>query len=413
MIEKFFGKLYLTAFQLRHQYNKPQDGHFLRVAYIGNYKSNCGISTYNEDLLNSVLDTAHKVNPDIGIHVFAEYGKAQSDDSEYSKSERLDGDPEWITRCWSRGEHPKLNLIKAIIAFWPDIVHISHEYGIYPQAYYFTSLVSVLKAYGIEVVSTMHSVYEHKDKVVTENAPDHLIVHTVEAKLCLMKKGISESKITVIPHGSPISSDTISLLPPDWNTWQSEHTIFHAGFMFEYKGHLRMMNVISRLKGRYPDVHYIIQGSANPIHMAEHDAVYDKLVSLSKELGIEGNVTINRGFVSTDVLLSHIRTVKCCVLPYVTHPEHDVRATSGIARLVLTTETPLVVSDVHLFDDVKDVADVATSDDELYTAISNVFEQKGLSEMQKKKRLDFLAATSWSTIATKTLILYRRLLLKK
>lgn len=372
---------------------------YRKVAFIGNYKTSCGISTYNEDLTDSFMGGAMPCE----FKFFAEY-------AEDSESEHLNSDPSWLVRCWSRKEHPKLNLIEKILEYEPDIVHISHEYGIFPQAYYFTSLVSVLKGYGIKVLTTFHSVYEHADKAVTENAPDIIIVHTIEAKLCLMRKGIWDGRIKVIPHGTPTTTPhgkDIELISKDWNTWHSEHTLFHAGFMFEYKGHGRMMHVVAKLKEKYPDIHYVIQGSESERHMAEHDEVYHKLIRLSKDLGIEHNVTINRGFVETRVLMSHIRTVKCCVLPYVTHPQHDVRATSGIARLILTTETPLVVSDVHLFDDIKDIADVAHNDDELYDLVDKVFASGGLTDLQKKKRLDFLRTTSWGKIGEKTLSLYK------
>ena len=402
-IELIWGKLAYWYFRVTHLKSK-KNPNFIKVAFIGNYKADCGISTYNEDLLlHGLTNPKNTGAPMVLFHVFAEYAEG----NRYEKVAG-DGDADYITRCWSRCEHPKINLIQKIVEFQPDIVHISHEYGIFPQAYYFTALVSVLKSLGIKVIATMHSVYDHKDKVVTENAPDHLIVHTLEAKQCLVKKGIDANKITVIAHGSPIASNEC-LLSPEWNTWQSEHTIFHAGFLFSYKGHARMMKAVSRLKNDYPDVHYIIQGSENKRNKMEHDSVYEELIRLAKSLGIEHNVTINRGFVSTEILLSHIRTVKCCVLPYITHPEHNVRATSGIARLIITTETPLVVSDVHLFDDIKPVVDVARSDEELYLAIKRVFDAGGLTPQQKEDRIRFLDKTSWGNVGIETLSLYRKL----
>ena len=399
--ELAWAKLAYWYFKITHLKGGKRSPNYVKVAFIGNYKADCGISTYNEDLLLHGLTNPNNTGePKVAFHVFAEY-------AEGSQSEGVD-DLSWITRCWSRGEHPKIKLIQKIVEFQPDIVHISHEYGIFPQAYYFTALVSVLKSLGIKVVATMHSVYDHTDKVVTENAPDHLIVHTLEAKQCLVKKGIDANKIAVIAHGSPVALNE-ALLSPEWNTWQSEHTIFHAGFLFSYKGHARMMKAVSRLKTDYPDVHYIIQGSENKRNKSEHDSVYDELIRLAKSLGIEHNITINRGFVKTEILLSHIRTVKCCVLPYITHPEHNVRATSGIARLIITTETPLVVSDVHLFDDIKPVVDVARSDEELYLAIKRVFDAGGLTPQQKEARISFLNKTSWRNVGIETLSLYRRI----
>ncbi len=373
----------------------PSNEGGLRVAFIGNYRANCGISTYNEDLIPQIQKGVYDVR------VFAEYADA-------TKSERIAGDPDFIVRCWSRKHHPKQNLITKILEYNPDVIHISHEYGLFPRAYQFTTLVSILKGFGKKVVATLHSVYTHKDKTVQENAPDYLIVHTEEAWDTLVHKGIDGNKIFVIPHGTPLHTKELSLAKPEWNTWHSDHTIFHAGFLFDYKGHERMMRVTAKLKEKYPDVQYIIQGSENPLTMTEHGNLYKRLLTVSKELGIEHNVTINRGFVRLDVLLSHINTVKVCVLPYATHPDHDVRATSGIARLVLGTSTPLVTSTVHLFDDVKNVAVRASNDNELYEAIDKIFQEGKLSDEMKAKRLEFLEITSWENVGKQTVDLYNK-----
>ena len=380
----------------------------VKVAFIGNYNADCGISTYNEELIDGILDSSKDDKRKFKFKVFAEY-------ADEAKSSNLSTDPLWVTRCWSRREHPKVRLIKYVLDFAPDIVHISHEYGLFPQAYQFTSLVSLLKSRGIKVIATMHSVYEHRDKMVSENAPDYIIVHTQEAKDCMIKKGIARDKISVIPHGSPYF-DSINgspvLLKKLWNTWGSEHTIFQAGFLFEYKGHARMMRVVAKLKEKYPDVHYIIQGSENATHKEEHNRIYEKLVQLAKDLDIEQNVTINRGFVTNEVLLSHIRTVTCCVLPYVSNPAHDVRATSGIARLILATETPLVVSDVHLFDDINDVVPVAASDDDFQYELEEIFKRRSLALVEKQARVDFLKRTSWGNVGSDVLNYYLTVSLK-
>lgn len=377
-LEMFFSQLF------RKKHTVPYRP--LRVAYVGNFGSTCGISTYNENLLEYLRN-------DVGeLRVFAEYASDEA-------GKRT---PDWVTYCWSRDVHPKVGLIEKIVKYDPDVVHISHEYGLFPYAYQFTSLASVLKSYGIKVVTTFHSVYEHRDKMVTENAPDYIVVHTDEAERVLIEKGVAEEKIRVIAHGSSVLSGTADepqLLMPEYNTWNSPHTIFHAGFLFHYKGYEKMLDVVARLKQKYPDIQYIIQGAENPLNMSEHEEVYQMIIRKAKQLGIFNNITINRGFASTAMLLAHIRTVKCCVLPYSTKEEHNVRATSGIARLILATETPLVVSNVHLFDDIEGVVPRASNEDDMYNYIDAVFVNKKLSDTDKKKRVSFLRKTSWPAVA--------------
>lgn len=368
-----------------------------RVAFVSVWGVPCGIATYNEQLIPRLREHAD-------VHVFAEYRSANDHSTE--------GDPEFVTRCWHRSEHPKRDLLKAIEAYRPDVVHFGHEYGHWVKAFYFTSLISQLRARGYKVVATMHSVYDHVDKTVHEASVPSLIVHTDAAKECQVAKGIPEARITVIPHGTAALAGTEEepeLLPDLYNTWGSDQVILQPGFLFDYKGHLRMLDVVAQLQSTYPNVHYIVQGSENPHTMAEHDALYERLCERAKELGIEANVTINRGFVPQDALLSFIRTAKVVVLPYAMHPDHEVRATSGIARLVIGTRTPLVTSRVHLFDDVAGIALQADTVEEMVQGIDKIFRSWHEKARQIKLRKNFIQETSWGRIAERTCELYSKL----
>lgn len=371
----------------------------LRVAYVSVWGTPCGIATYNEELVPHLREYAD-------VKVFAEY-------ADTDKNQGLDRDPEWVLRCWSRHEHPKSKLMHELLEYQPHIVHIGHEYGFFARAYMYTSLVTWLKGRKIPVLTTFHSVYEHQDKVVTEVSSPNIIVHTEAGKDCLVKKGLQPSKIHTIPHGTEVlagTQDAPELLPSMWNTWHTKHTIFHPGFMFGYKGHVRMLHIVARLKKKYPDVHYIIQGSENPHTMKEHDALYTQIIETADALGLSSNVTVNRGFVSKEVLLSFIRTTRVCVLPYQSHPDHEVRATSGIARVVAGTETPLVVSSVHLFDDLDDVATKCIDDDAMYNAIDNIFKDNDVKNSQVHSRVRFLKTTNWKHIAKKTFDVYKQII---
>jgi glycosyltransferase involved in cell wall biosynthesis len=372
-----------------------------KVAFISVYNIPCGIATYNEKLLA-------QISRYVDLRVFAEYADDQ-------KLERLETDPDFVYRCWDRKEHPKTKLMIEVDNWKPDVIHFGHEYGFFSSAYLFTSLVSWFKARQYPVIATMHSIYEHRDKTVQEASGQHIIAHTTAGLNCLQNKGLKSESISVIPHGTDIFSgdDTRpQLLSPLWNTWQNNHTIFQPGFLFDYKGHLRMLHVVAELKRKYPDIHYIIQGSENPKNAIEHEALYRKIIATCKKLNIESNVTINRGFVSEDVLLSFIRTAKVCVLPYANHPEHDVCSTSGIARIIIGTETPLVTTQVHLFDDLNGVAFKAKNDADLYNCIDSIFENPEMAKLQNPARIEFLKHTSWSSVAKQHVELYFKVLSK-
>jgi glycosyltransferase involved in cell wall biosynthesis len=376
----------------------------MRIAFISVYNTSCGIATYNEKLLKELSQI-----PSAEVRVFAEY----VDDNDTPSITDGNTSP-LVIRCWDRNEHPKRQLLKAIDDYNPDVIHISHEYGFFPKAYQFNNLISTLKIKGYNnIVATMHSVYEHLDKTVQESAGQELIVHTSTAKDVLVKKGINPNKITVIPHGTDIFVGTPDEPRPIvelFNTWHNSHVIFHPGFLFDYKGHLRMLEVISRLKPKYPHIQYVIQGSMNPRNACEHDNLYNTLTSSIKEKNLADNVTINTGFINQAALLSFVRTAKLCVLPYVSNPEHDVYATSGIARLIMATSTPLITSDVHLFDDLDGYVLKAHDNDEFVRYIDEVFTDWKIGAEQVTKRPEFIRQTNWKVVANKTFDLYQRII---
>lgn len=352
----------------------------MKIALISVYNTSCGIATYNKGLISELSSLAD-------VKIFAEKNNCP--------------DTEDIKYCWDRDEHPKMELIDAIDDYNPDVILFSHEFGLFPKAYYFTCLVSYFKFRKYKVITIFHSIYEHLDKTVHEASVPNIIVHTDEGKRCLVKRGISETSITIVPHGTTFYTDDNTLLPKLWNTWGSEYTIFQPGFLFHYKGHLRMLDIVAKLKEKYPTVHYIVQGSENPKCQKEHDNLYGEIMAKAKNLNLLSNITINRGFVSDEVLLSYIRTVKCCVLPYLKSEEHEVRAASGMNKMILATEIPLVVTDVHLFDDVQNIIHRCKSDDELYDDVNVIFSNQYDYEINNKSRIDFLHKTSWTNSAQK------------
>lgn len=361
----------------------------MKIAFISVWGTNCGISTYNDQLINYLRKICD-------VKVFAEYADVKKD-------------PDFVIRCWDRKDSKKAELLTAINEFKPDIVHIGHEYGIFPSAYFYTLLITKLQAKHYQIVTTLHSVYEHEDKIVHETLTPNIICHSEEAKSCLINKGIKENKIQVIAHGTKNAKET-ELNQKLWNTWNSSHVILHPGFLFYYKGHLRMLDVINQLKAKYPDVHYVILGSENHITMVEHEQLYNDLIAKINDLQLQDNVTIHRGFVSEKELMSFIRTVTLCVLPYQPHEDHDVYATSGIARMVLGTTTPLITSDAHLFDDIKQIVPQGKNNEQLIDLITKFFECPNLTDQEIENRKQFLKNTSWSKIAKLTADHYKHLL---
>lgn len=355
----------------------------MKIALISGYNAQCGIATYAQELVPELETLAE-------VKVFAEDTGLKSEGN--------------VVYCWSRNKYPNLQLLDELEAYKPDVAIINHEYGYFPQAYKLTSLVSWLRWKKIKTLGILHSVYEnHLDKTVSEACFRNIMVHTEAAKNMLIKKGINPDCLTVIPHGCKFHGADNEILDKLWNHWGTKHVVFSAGFLFHYKGIHNTLKAIALLKEKYPDIHYILCGSENPASQQEHDKVYTEITDLANELGVIHNITINRGFFTEEVLLSYIRTASVCVLPYDPHPEHDVCATSGIARMIMQTSTPLITSNAHLFDDLGNLVERASGHEQLAQKIDDAFQDKVQSKASDriKERKQFITQNSWKEAARK------------
>jgi hypothetical protein len=137
-----------------------------RIAFVGNWKMRCGISTYAEKLWPHIIS---QIND---WRIFAERNYEKTGPLNVVGNVIVDSSK--VIECWSRGDS-LVELIKQIKEFAPDVVWIQHEYGLWPNARHWLSLMSQLT--GTRVIVTLHSVYRHMDKLVSEAAIPEIIVH--------------------------------------------------------------------------------------------------------------------------------------------------------------------------------------------------------------------------------------------
>lgn len=354
----------------------------MKVALVGNWKMQCGISTYSENLWPEVAKRVGEVK------LFIEHNDRPTGDFRKLGSTTLP--EESIVQCWRRGQ-PYTELARAIKAWDPDVVWIQHEFGLFPNAGQWLSLMSQLQDY--RTIVTMHSVFYHRDKTVCEAAIPEIVVHLAGAKRVLEQEKQVPGRVYVIPHGCYPCTSTERL----WNLYRTDHTILQFGFGFRYKGWEKALRATSILKDRYPDVFFTGLYSESPFGKMEHQIYYDELASLADRLGIQDNVGIIRGFQSDASLDSYIRTSNVTLFPYVSSPEHEVWGASGAARMAMSKAVPVVTSSVNHFSDLPTVK--ADTPEEIAAAISSLFESHQTRERQVLRQLAFIEENSWSNVA--------------
>ena len=351
----------------------------LRVAFVGVWKIQCGISTYAEELF-----------PRMARHVkdwkiFAEHSEGAAEE-------------ENVVRCWSRGE-PLTELIANIVEFDPDVVYIEHEFGIFPNARHWLAFMAQMQKYKVFV--KQHSVFYHKDKLICESAVPNIIVHSNIGKRVLEEKGVS-SNINVIKHGCfPCVSDE-----RHWNMYHSEHTLVQFGFGFEYKGWEVGLEAISILKEKFPKVFFTGLFSESKFNKLFHTNYYNRLAALIKELGIEEHVALIRGYQTDEALDAYLRTNQVAIFPYVLNGEHTVYGATGAARLAMAAGTPTITSFVPQFDDIDGVCPRPKDAVELAQEIEKFFSSKEVRDEQIRRQNQFLIDNSWDAVTQQHLELF-------
>ena len=354
----------------------------LKIALVGNWKMQCGISTYAENLWPEIskyfsdikLFIEHNPNPTGSIYEFGDKTLLQSQ----------------VISCWKRGENLS-ELVKEIKNYNPDIILINHEFGLFPSANHWLSFLSNLNEY--RVITTMHSTFHHKDKSICEAAVPEIIVHLEGAKDLLKNEKKISSKVYVIPHGCYpcISKEKF------WNLYKTKHTVFQMGFGFTYKNFEDTIAATSLLKNKYPDVFFSALFSESAQNKNAHQGYYNKLMDLVQELGLEDNTAIIRGFQSDEVVDAYLRTNQIVVLPYRSNPQHEVYGASGAARLAMSKAIPVVSSSLAHFSDLPTLK--ADSPEQIAEIASKLFDDKDFYEGQVQKQLDFVQEYSWKNVA--------------
>lgn len=343
----------------------------LKIALVSNYGTKCGIATYSKFLYNELTK------------LVGDYKLFIERDGELISDEK-------IIPCWKRGES-LLELINEIKKYDPDIVLIQHEFGLWPNARYWLSLMNQLSEFRI--IITMHSIYHHRDKTIVEAAMPEIIVHLQEAADVLQKeKGIT-GKVHVIKHGCFPCLNKERL----WNFYQSEQTFITAGFGFRYKGFSNSIIAVSILKQKYPNVFFTALFSESPHNMVGHQIYYNELMILVEKLGVQENVAIIRGFQSEEVLDSYLRTNKVAVFPYAYEKNHECFGASGQAPLAMSKNIPVITSDIHHFRSLPSIK--AGTPEEIAKELDKLFSDSKLVQEQLAKQEVYLLENSWKNTA--------------
>jgi len=363
--------------------NTKKNANELKIALVGNYMRQCGISTYNEYLWPEIIKL-------IGDYkLFIEYNDTPTGNILQIGTETVSSDK--VVSCWKRGKSLQ-ELVDKLKEYDPDVILIGHEFGLWPNARYWLSMLTELSNYRVIVV--MHSVFpNHTDKSIYEGAIKEAIVHLEAAKNNLDNDKKINAKIHVIPHGCyPIINQTKL-----WDNYKSQHTFITSGFGFPYKSFESSIKATAILKEKYPDIFFTALFSESPQNKSGHQIYYNKLEDLVAELSLKENVSIIRGFQSDYVIDAYLRSNQVSVFPYQSVRGHEVFGASGACRLAMSKGLPVITSSIPHFQELPTIK--ADTPEQIAGELDKLFCSEELKKQQIEKQNQFIRDNSWENIA--------------
>lgn len=340
----------------------------LKLAFVTNWNMACGISTYAES-------------------IFPELEKQFKDYRLFIEDNGTIG--EKIIPCWKRGKDPS-ELVRQLKEYDPDIILINHEWGLFPNAKIWLSLMTQLNDYRVIVI--LHSVFRHADKTICEAAMPEIIVHSESAKKVLKEEKEISGEVTIIPHGCDEYDGQ-----KFWNLYHTNHCVLQVGFGLRYKNFQDSIMATAILREKYDDIFFTALFSESPFGKMDHQKYYDELIRLVNALNLNSNVAIVRGFQSENVINSYMRTNRVAIFPYTAQKGHEVHASTGITRKAMSKGIPVISSSGFHFSDVPTIK--ADTPEEIATEVEALFEDDAKAAAQVRRQKEYVEKNSWANVA--------------
>jgi len=335
--------------------NKP-----LKIAHITPWAVKCGIYTYVRDLTMALAQ---------------------------------EGVDNYIVRLPRFGDK-SIEILQNVVDKVPkdvDLVHISHEYGLYQMLE--KPFYAMLKQLGKPIVTTVHATGYRNDAVIAEGS-DSVIVHN---QFCADR---FRGKSVIIPHGASLAK-----CPDKFDCKKSfgiDHripVIGYLGFIAEQKG----LEVLIAAMTKVPDAALLICGGW---HLGEGTQyIWDLKEKTLQALPSRCHWA---GFIPDEQLSVAYGAFDILVYPSISASE------SGGLLLGLSHSKAIISSDVPPFKEKEKLGALMTfktqNPQDLADKIKLLLSNAEKREQLEKNALNFCESVSWHKIAQRHIDVYNKVL---
>jgi len=280
------------------------------VAMIGTYvPRKCGIATFTHNLSDAL--EAELANCPVAVVAMDDTDKGYPYPKRVKFQIRQSSLPDYLRAA----EYLNVNQV--------DIAVVQHEYGIFGgrNGCHVLHLVRNLR---MPVVTTLHTVLtepsEQQGSILLELAEhsEQLVVMTNKGREILRNVyGISDDKITCIPHGIPDFAFVDPSFYKDTLGIENRTVLLSFGLLHPGKGFELVIQALPEVLKRHPNLVYIILGATHP-HVIKNtgDAYRHGLHQLVNRLGLESHVRFDNKYADQDELCRYIGAADVFITPY-------------------------------------------------------------------------------------------------
>lgn len=298
----------------------------VRLAVLSTYPTTqCGIATFSAALVDHLADAG------------AEVAVVRLVDA----PERAAGP---VVHQWVAGRPGGARAAAAVLDEY-DVVLLQHEYGIYggPDGQDVLDLLAQVRA---PVLTVLHTV------LTTPTANQHRVLAGLVARsagLITMTEtardrlvagwDVDPRRVTVVPHGaqdnrSPAAAQGMARA-------DRTRTVLTWGLLSEGKGIEWALLALARLRGRVPLPVYHVVGQTHPrVLEREGEAYRDRLVALTRVLGLTGTVRFDARYLAGPELRAVVRGADVVLLPY----DSAEQVTSGVLTEAVAAGRPVIAT---------------------------------------------------------------------
>tara|TARA_B100000214_G_scaffold144000_1_gene102982 strand:- start:1731 stop:5390 length:3660 start_codon:yes stop_codon:yes gene_type:complete len=310
-----------------------------KIGWVTTWGIKCGISSYSYNLLSNINQK---------ITIFTQIGQQFKINTEHIN-----------IPCWDIDINSNKgldSLFKKIVSEGITSLVIQFNYGFF-NLDEFSKLLEKLNNNHINIIIFFHSTQDpkHSNKKLFSISKylkfcKRLLVHSIDDLNRLKEIGLVEN-VSLFPHGFHDFSDHIRKKSnPILSRYFYKSVVKRIatyGFCLPNKGFDKLILAIKLLRDMKANVSLTIYSA---IYSEEYRYIFDELIAMTHELGVEDLVSINGQYMTDQDTLSNLSLHDLIVFPY----QETSESSSASVRYGIASLRPVLVTPSPIFNDCAD-----------------------------------------------------------